>query len=77
MEAAQRFYGSVFGWEFDTIDFGGGPSAMVRMPGYGDFLEQINPGVRKVHADGGAPPGFTDAVAGSSRSGPAGGRTGA
>lgn len=63
LQAAQRFYGSLFGWEFDAVDFGGGPSAMVRMPGYGDFLEQINPGIRTVHSESGAPPGFTDAVA--------------
>jgi predicted enzyme related to lactoylglutathione lyase len=35
---------------------------MVRRPGYGDYLEQIDPGVRKRHQDGGAPPGFTDAI---------------
>ena len=60
MEGAKRFYGAVFGWEFDPVDFGGGPMAMVRVPGYGDYLESIDPGVRKRHADGGAPPGFTD-----------------
>lgn len=63
MDAAKRFYGAVFGWEFDDLDFGAGPLAMVRMPGYGDYLESIDPGVKKRHADGGAPPGFTDAVA--------------
>ena len=36
--------------------------AMVRVPGYSDYLESIDPGVRKRHADGGAPPGFTDAI---------------
>jgi predicted enzyme related to lactoylglutathione lyase len=63
LAAAQRFYGAVFGWEFDSMDFGGGASAMVRLPGYGDFLERRDPGVRARHAEGGAPPGFTDAVA--------------
>ena len=62
LEAAQRFYGAVFGWEFDSIDFGAGPMAMVRVPGYGDYLESIDPGVRERHAEGGAPPGFTDAI---------------
>jgi predicted enzyme related to lactoylglutathione lyase len=36
---------------------------MIRMPGYGDFLETIDPGVRQRHADAGAPEGFTDVVA--------------
>jgi predicted enzyme related to lactoylglutathione lyase len=62
LEGAQRFYGAVFGWEFDPIDFGGGPMAMARVPGYGDYLESIDPGVRERHASGGAPPGFTDAI---------------
>jgi predicted enzyme related to lactoylglutathione lyase len=35
---------------------------MVRMPGYADFLELRNPGIRDQHAAAGAPPGFTDAV---------------
>jgi predicted enzyme related to lactoylglutathione lyase len=60
--AAERFYGAVFGWEFDRIDFGAGLSSMVRMPGYSDYLESIDPGVRRRHQEGGAPPGFTDAV---------------
>ena len=59
---AQRFYGAVFGWEFDNGDFGAGPEAMVRRPGYSDYLEEIDPGVRKRHAEGGAPPGFSDAI---------------
>ena len=54
--------GAVFGWEFDPVDFGGGSMAMVRVPGYGDYLESIDPGVRERHAEGGAPPGFTDSV---------------
>jgi predicted enzyme related to lactoylglutathione lyase len=62
LDAAQRFYGAVFGWEFDQVDFGAGPTSMVRMPGYGDYLESIDPGVRRRHQEGGAPPGFTDAV---------------
>ena len=63
LEAAERFYGAVFGWEFDAVDFGAGPAAMVRMPGYGDFLEEINPGTKERHAQGGAPPGFSDCIA--------------
>ena len=63
LEGAKRFYGAVFGWEFDPVDFGGGPMAMARMPGYGDYLESIDPGVRARHQAGGAPPRFTDTVA--------------
>src|SRR4051794_7084809 len=60
LEGAKRFYGAVFGWEFSALDYG---TTMVMVPRYGDYLESIDPGVRKRHADGGAPPGFTDAVA--------------
>lgn len=60
-EGAQRFYGAVFGWEFDKSDFG--PSIMIRRPGYADYLETIDPGVKARHAEGGAPPGFSDAIA--------------
>jgi predicted enzyme related to lactoylglutathione lyase len=60
LEGAKRFYGAVFGWEFSLLDYG---TTMVMVPGYGDYLESIDPGVRKRHADGGAPAGFTDAVA--------------
>jgi predicted enzyme related to lactoylglutathione lyase len=62
-DGAIAFYGPVFGWEADPLDFGGVTFMMWRRPGYGDFLESIDPGVRKRHTDGGAPPGFTDAVA--------------
>jgi predicted enzyme related to lactoylglutathione lyase len=60
-EDAQRFYGAVFGWEFDASGFGA--SIMVRRPGYADYLESIEPGIKARHAAGGAPPGFSDAIA--------------
>jgi uncharacterized protein len=56
--AAESFYGSVFGW--NRLDIGGG---MWALPGYGDDLERATPGLRKMHADAGAPPGFIDVVA--------------
>jgi uncharacterized protein len=63
-QQAIDFYRRVFGWEADQVDFGtGGDNWMWRRPGYADVLEQHQPGVRKRHADFGAPPGFTDAVA--------------
>ena len=63
VDTASRFYGSVFGWEVDQVDMGGMAGTMVRLPGYADFLEQFNPGIRQRHADFGAPPGFTECVA--------------
>ena len=58
-EGAKSFYGSVFGW--GTLDLGG--AEMWRLPGYGDFLEQSSPGLRKGMAEMGAPEGFEDVVA--------------
>ncbi|PFG39445.1 hypothetical protein ATJ97_1951 [Georgenia soli] len=57
--AAAEFYNAVFGWE--TTEFVPG-TWMVRRPGYGDHLEQRDPGTRARHEEAGAPPGFTDAV---------------
>jgi predicted enzyme related to lactoylglutathione lyase len=59
-EGAKAFYGSVFGWE--TLGLGGG-AEMWRLPGYADFLEQRDPGLRQRMSDGGAPEGFEDVVA--------------
>jgi predicted enzyme related to lactoylglutathione lyase len=59
LDRAQSFYGSVFGWEI--LDLGGG--FMWALPGYGDFLEQRNPGLRENMARMGAPERFEDVVA--------------
>jgi uncharacterized protein len=59
-DRARSFYGSVFQWE--TLDLGGG-AQMWRLPGYGDFLEADNPGLREGMAQMGAPAGFEDVVA--------------
>lgn len=60
-EAAKSFYGSVFGWETLSV---GGAAEMWRLPGYGDFLEQRDPGLRERMAEtAGAPEGFEDVVA--------------
>jgi predicted enzyme related to lactoylglutathione lyase len=58
-DRARSFYGSVFGWE--TLDVGS--AEMWRLPGYGEFLEQADPGLRERMAEGGAPEGFEDVVA--------------
>jgi uncharacterized protein len=60
---ATRFYASAFGWEVSEVDMGAMSGTMVRLPGYADFLEQFDPGVRQRHIDFGAPPGFTECVA--------------
>ena len=59
-DAAQAFYGAVFGWE--AMPMGPGV-AMFRVPGYGDRLAELDPALRERHAEAGIPPGFSDAVA--------------
>jgi predicted enzyme related to lactoylglutathione lyase len=59
-QGAKSFYGAVFGWE--TLGLEGG-AQMWRLPGYGDFLEQSDPGLRQRMAESGAPEGFEDVVA--------------
>jgi len=59
-EAAQAFYGSVFGWGKLTLP--GGFQAWT-LPGYGDYLERDNPGIRQRVAELGGTPGFEDVVA--------------
>jgi uncharacterized protein len=48
----------VFGWT--TIDAG---SPMWALPGYGDHLEELNPGLRAGMKQMGAPEGFENVVA--------------
>ena len=62
VDAAKEFYGEVFGWETDEVDMGAIAGTMIRLPGYADFLEQFDPGIRQRHADFGAPPGFSECV---------------
>jgi uncharacterized protein len=59
IEGARAFYGAVFGWEILNV----GGFSMWALPGYGDFLEQRNPGLREGMADIGAPERFEDVVA--------------
>jgi len=58
LDAARRFYGDVFGWT--TLSLGG--AEFWTLPGYGDYLETITPGIRKQAAEMGAA-GFEDVVA--------------
>ncbi|HWX74400.1 MAG TPA: VOC family protein, partial [Solirubrobacteraceae bacterium] len=59
-DGAKSFYGAVFGWETLELD---GAGAMWRLPGYGEFLERSEPGLRERMTAGGAPEGFADVVA--------------
>lgn len=61
-QAAIAFYGTVFGWQARSVDFGAGETWMWCRPGYAEFLEGRDPGLRKRHADAGAPEGFSDAI---------------
>jgi uncharacterized protein len=58
VDRAASFYGAVFGWR--TFDL---PAGMAwALPGYGDHLEQLTPGIRAMTAEFGVP-GFEDVVA--------------
>jgi predicted enzyme related to lactoylglutathione lyase len=60
VQGAKSFYGAVFGWQALALP---GGAEMWTLPGYGDHLEEINPGVRKQVAEVGGPSGFEDVVA--------------
>jgi predicted enzyme related to lactoylglutathione lyase len=60
---AKSFYGAVFGWTTMAL----GPSEAWTLPGYGDYLERDDPGLRKRVVDLGGPKGFEDVVASLSR----------
>ena len=60
VEGAKEFYGAVFGW--NVLDLPGG-AQMWTLPGYGDHLEAITPGLREQVAEVGGPVGFEDVVA--------------
>jgi predicted enzyme related to lactoylglutathione lyase len=58
-EQAFSFYEQLFGWRVSGIEEG--PSAMVRLPGYGDHLAATSdPDIRERQA--GAPEGFADVI---------------
>jgi predicted enzyme related to lactoylglutathione lyase len=57
-ETAKGFYGALFGWT--TLDFGSG--VFWTLSAYGDYLEELTPGVRERTAELGAA-GFEDVLA--------------
>ena len=62
VEGSKAFYGAVFGWQADAVDLGEFEGTMWRVPGYGDILEELDPDLRRRHADFGAPEGFADCI---------------
>ncbi len=61
---AERFYGAVFGWVSDSLAMSADRHmGMWRVPGYGDFLAEGDPGIRSRQEAEQAPSGFADAVA--------------
>jgi uncharacterized protein len=61
LDRAKEFYGAVFGWDILDLDRG---AQMWVLPGYGDHLEELSPGLRKGMEEMSAPRGFEDVVAG-------------
>ena len=59
-DGAKAFYRAVFGWE--VLPMAGG-SEMWTLPGYGEFLEELNPGTLERIGEAGAPEGFENSVA--------------
>lgn len=56
---AEAFYGAVFGWKVISIESG----LAWALPGYGDHLEELTPGLHEQMEQMGAPEGFIDVVA--------------
>jgi predicted enzyme related to lactoylglutathione lyase len=59
LESGKAFYNAVFGWRTLAMPSG----VMWTLPGYGDHLEERNPGLREQMAQMGGPEGFIDVVA--------------
>ena len=51
MAGAKPFYAAVFGWETRTWTSAAAPATMIRVPGYGDHLEALNPGTLAAHKE--------------------------
>lgn len=60
LDGAKAFYRAVFGWDALPL---GGEFAAWSLPGYGEFLERINPGTMKQMTELDAPEGFENVVA--------------
>lgn len=62
IDRAAAFYGEVFGWETELLEFAGFKAWLFRLPGYGDFLERYDPEIRARQGSQGVPDRFEDAV---------------
>src|SRR5438876_51846 len=60
---AARFYSGLFGWQTEDAMPPDAGSPMWALPGYGDHLEELNPGLRAGMKQMGAPEGFENVVA--------------
>jgi predicted enzyme related to lactoylglutathione lyase len=63
VDSAAKFYADAFGWEMSSFEADGAQFQMFRLPGYGEHLEQRNPGFIESMAEQDAPEGFADVVA--------------
>jgi predicted enzyme related to lactoylglutathione lyase len=65
-DRAKAFFGAVFGWEAEPVEFGGGDaegeSFQWRLPGYGDFLAIRDPDIKRRHDEPWVPEGFSDVI---------------
>lgn len=55
LDDATRFYQALFGWETSVVQVGADEAIMWLLPGYADFLERLDPGIRRRHEEYGAP----------------------
>jgi hypothetical protein len=62
-DEAARFYGEVFDWKIEGFEMGDVGYTIFHLAGYGDFLVNLNPELRKELAANGASGSFADAVA--------------
>lgn len=62
LDGARSFYQDVFGWAAAPVDLGSGETVMWQRPGYAEFLETFEPGLRARQAEAGVPAGFADAI---------------
>lgn len=67
LPSAVEFYGTVFGWAMEAE---GEQSWMIRLPGYHEEQDRIQPGFTKGMEEMGAPEGFADVVGAVAPDGP-------
>jgi predicted enzyme related to lactoylglutathione lyase len=63
LESSTSFYGAVFGWEFETLDFCGTTTGTVPLSGLRAVPRGVRPRLARPSVEGRAPSGFEDGVA--------------